>query len=309
MHRTKFFITGGGTGGHIYPAMAVVKELLAGGVLKEDIFYLGSKDNLEFDIVKKEGLNFLSYKVIGMPRKVSPKLRSGISNATSKIAGSFGNVGKKIEKMARHIGFNVLICDPPRAEKEGPGGFCSLEHLLLNSRVVTLHVPLNETTRGMADENFFNLMRPGAFFINTSRGEVMSDRALMDAVPKLGPVIIDTWNNEPDINRELLDMTDIATPHIAGYSYLGKQNGTASSVQAVARHFGIEPLYDFFPSGEGPDSEPVHLDLRGKNQGEITSILQYNYPIFTDDFMLRIDPGSFERLRTEYRYRREICID
>lgn len=73
MHRTKFFITGGGTGGHIYPAMAVVKELLAGGVLKEDIFYLGSKDNLEFDIVKKEGLNFLSYKVIGMPRKISPK--------------------------------------------------------------------------------------------------------------------------------------------------------------------------------------------------------------------------------------------
>lgn len=227
---------------------------------------------------------------------------------TIGIVGA-GNVGKKIEKMARHIGFNVLICDPPRAEKEGPEGFCSLEHLLLNSRVVTLHVPLNETTRGMADENFFNLMRPGAFFINTSRGEVMSDRALMDAVPKLGPVIIDTWNNEPDINRELLDMTDIATPHIAGYSYLGKQNGTASSVQAVARHFGIEPLYDFFPSGEGPDSEPVHLDLRGKNQGEITSILQYNYPIFTDDFMLRIDPGSFERLRTEYRYRREICID
>ena len=106
---------------------------------------------------------------------------------TIGIVGA-GNVGKKIEKMARHIGFNVLICDPPRAEKEGPGGFCSLEHLLLNSRVVTLHVPLNETTRGMADENFFNLMRPGAFFINTSRGEVMSDRALMDAVPKLGPV-------------------------------------------------------------------------------------------------------------------------
>lgn len=220
-----------------------------------------------------------------------------------------GNVGKKIEHMARHIGFNVLRCDPPRAREEGEDGFCPLEHLLLNSKVVTLHVPLNDSTRGMADENFFSLMRPGAFFINTSRGEVMSDSALMDAAPKLGPVIIDTWNNEPDINRSLLDITDIATPHIAGYSYQGKQNGTASSVQAVARHFGISPLYDFFPASDEPDSRPVHLDLRGKNQGEITSILQYNYPVFTDDFMLRVDPGSFERLRTEYRYRREIYVD
>jgi erythronate-4-phosphate dehydrogenase len=54
--------------------------------------------------------------------------------------------------------------------------------------------------------------------------------------------------------------------------------------------------------------QPVHLDLKGMNQGEITSVLQYNYPIFTDDFMLRMDPSSFERLRSEYRYRREICI-
>ena len=219
-----------------------------------------------------------------------------------------GNVGRRVEQMARHIGFKVLRCDPPRAEREGQDGFCSLEYLLMNSRVVTLHTPLDETTRGMADEDFFNMIRPGAFFINTSRGEVVVEDALMDAIPKLGPVIIDTWNNEPDINAELVDMVDIATPHIAGYSYQGKLNGTASSVQAVARHFGIEPLYGFVPAGDGPDMQPVHLDLKGMNQGEITSVLQYNYPIFTDDFMLRMDPSSFERLRSEYRYRREICI-
>ena len=104
-------------------------------------------------------------------------------------------------------------------------------------------------------------------------------------------------------------MVDIATPHIAGYSYQGKQNGTAMSVQAVARHFGIEPLYDFFPEAESPDCEPVKLDLRGMNQGEVTSVLQYNYPIFTDDFMLRMQPERFEQLRSAYKYRREIYID
>ena len=64
----------------------------------------------------------------------------------------------------------------------------------------------------------------------------------------------------------------------------------------------------FFPAGDGQELAPVHLDLRGMNQGEITSVLQYNYPIFTDDFMFRMAPENFERLRSEYHYRREICI-
>lgn len=220
-----------------------------------------------------------------------------------------GNVGKKVEHMAEHLGFDVLRYDPPREAAEGPGAFTSLEHLLSSSNIVTIHTPLDDTTRRMADAGFFAMMRPGAFFINAARGEIVDEDALMDAIPKLGPVIIDTWNNEPDINRSLLDAVDIATPHIAGYSYQGKQNGTAFSVRAVARHFGIEPLYDFFPEPESSDYEPVKLDLRGMNQGEITSVLQYNYPIFTDDFMLRMQPEKFEQLRSGYKYRREIYID
>lgn len=231
-----------------------------------------------------------------------------LDGATMGIIG-VGNVGRKIEHMAEYLGFNVLRCDPPRAAREGADGFCSLEHLLMNSQIVTMHTPLDETTRRMADAEFFSLMRPGAFFINASRGEVVDEDALMYAIPKLGPVIIDTWNNEPDINLRLLDMVDIATPHIAGYSYQGKQNGTASAVQAVARHFGIADLYGFFPATDVPEHEPVRLDLKGMNQGEVTSVLQYNYPIFTDDFMFRMQPDQFEKLRSEYKYRREIYVD
>ena len=220
-----------------------------------------------------------------------------------------GNVGRKVEHMAEYLGFEVLRCDPPRAEREGPEGFCSLDYLLSSSNIVTLHTPLDETTRGMADEHFFDMMRPGAFFINAARGEIVDESALMEVIPKLGPVIIDTWNNEPDINTALMDMTDIATPHIAGYSYQGKLNGTASSVQAVARHFHIAELYDFYPEYDKSEHSPVHLDLKGRNQGEITSVFQYNYPIFTDDFMFRMNPGNFEKMRSEYRYRREVYID
>ena len=235
--------------------------------------------------------------------------RKGIKldDATIGIIG-VGHVGKKVESMARYLGFKVLRCDPPRAAVEGAEGLCSLEYLLANSQVVTMHVPLDETTRGMADEEFFMLMRPGAIFINAARGEVMDENALMQAIPKLGAVVIDTWNHEPNVNKELVDMVDIATPHIAGYSYQGKQNGTASAVQSVARHFGIKELYNYYPQADIPDHEPIQLDLEDKNHGERAAVFQYNYPIFTDDFRFRMDPDDFEKLRSEYQYRREICI-
>mgnify|MGYP004667891723 FL=1 len=220
-----------------------------------------------------------------------------------------GHVGSLIERMALALGFRVLKCDPPRAAAEGPFGFCDLEYLLKNSQIVTMHTPLDETTRGMADAHFFDLMQPGAFFINASRGEVVCDDALKAAIPKLGPVIIDTWNNEPNIDKELMDMVDIATPHIAGYSYQGKQNGTAAAVRAVAHYFGFPELFEFYPKAEFPENEAVKLDLTGLRQGEIAAVFQYNYPIFTDDFMFRLEPENFEKLRSEYKYRREVFID
>lgn len=220
-----------------------------------------------------------------------------------------GHVGSLIERMGRALGFKILKCDPPRAEAEGSFGFCDLEYLLQNSQIVTLHVPLDETTRGMANSEFFSLMQSGAFFINAARGEVVCDDALKAAIPKLGPVIIDTWNHEPDIDLDLMDKVAIATPHIAGYSYQGKQNGTAAAVRAVAHYFGITELYEFFPKTDLPENEAVKLDLKDLNQGEIASVLQYNYPIFTDDFMLRLNPENFDTLRSEYNYRREVYID
>ena len=220
-----------------------------------------------------------------------------------------GHVGSKVEHMARYLGFNVLRCDPPRAAAEGEEGFCSLEYLLANSQIVTMHTPLDDTTRGLADEEFFMLMQPGAIFINASRGEVMNEDALKAAYPKLGAAIIDTWNNEPDVDEDLIELVDVATPHIAGYSFQGKQNGTASAVQSVAHHFGIEELYDYYPENDIPDHEPKLLDLKDKKQGEIAAVFQYNYPIFTDDFRFRMEPGNFEKMRSNYQYRREFYVE
>lgn len=236
--------------------------------------------------------------------------RKGIKldDVTFGVVG-VGNVGRLVADMAESLGFKVMRCDPPRAEKEGPEGFCTIEELLEHSQVVTLHVPLDETTREMANDTFFTLMLPGTIFINAARGEVVNEAALMAALPKLGAVVIDTWNNEPNVNEELLELVDIATPHIAGYSYQGKVNGTRMAVRAVAECLGIEALKDFSPDDSEEDRQPVRLDLRGRTHGEIAAVLQYNYPIFTDDFRFRMEPHKFEKLRNEYQYRREIVLE
>lgn len=220
-----------------------------------------------------------------------------------------GSVGSRVEAMARQLGFKVLLCDPPRAEKEGPAHFCTLDYLLSSSDIVTMHVPLHSGTRAMADADFFSKMRPGAIFVNASRGEVVVDEDLIEAIPRLGPVIIDTWNHEPHVNRELLEKVAIATPHIAGYSYQGKQIGCMMTVRAVARFLGIAPLFEFFPPSPLKELQAVKLDVRGKTQGEVAAIMQYNYPIFTDDFLFRSNPDSFEYLRENYQFRREFYID
>lgn len=219
-----------------------------------------------------------------------------------------GNVGSRVEHTARSLGFKVLLYDPPRAEAEGPAQFCSLDYLLQNSDIVSLHVPLNASTRGLADAYFFSKMKYGAFFINTSRGEVVIEDDLINAIPKLGPVIIDTWTGEPNINHTLLNLVDIGTPHISGYTYQSKLTGTSMTVRAVARFFGISELYEYFPKAEN-SLEAVKLDLADGSQGRIASAIQYNYPIFTDDFMFRMNPSGFEELRAAYQYRKEFYTE
>jgi len=249
-------------------------------------------------------MNYVFSALYGIAARKSIKL----PGMTMGIIG-VGNSGRRVEHMATALGLNVLRYDPPRAAKENPDLFCDLDELLEKSDIVTFHVRLNESTKGMADEAFFKKMKQGAILINTARGEIIDENALIQYSQKLGPIIIDAWSNEPNINQDLMAIADIATPHIAGYSYQGKQNGTAAAVRGVARFFGIESLYEFFPEAQVEDDETIKLSRKGKTQGEIALLFQYNYPIFTDDFMFRLAPEKFEELRLNYQYRREFYID
>ena len=159
-----------------------------------------------------------------------------------------GNVGSKVAAACEGLGFEVLRNDPPKERQQTLAynsgylrivdfkDYYSLDYLLENSDVVTLHVPLDETTKGMADASFFARMKPGAIFINSSRGEVVDEAALLANIHKLAAVVLDVWVGEPNINRELLQSAFIATPHIAGYSAEGKIKGTQMVVEAIRRY-------------------------------------------------------------------------
>ena len=230
-----------------------------------------------------------------------------------------GNVGSKVADLGELLGFEVLRCDPLKEREqtlafnrgeikvEDFKDYYSLEYLLENSDIVTMHTWLDENTRQMADYDFFDKMKDGAVFINASRGEVVNDEALLKYIDKFNGLIIDVWNNEPNINIELLNKCDIATPHIAGYSYEGKLNGTSMSVRSLANHFQINELKEFFVVPELPNNN--HLSFQGLDNASINKQLVEIFPIFEDDSALRENPHSFEFLRSNYKYRREFYVN
>ena len=223
-----------------------------------------------------------------------------------------GNVGKKVAKAAEILGMSVLLNDPPRQRSEKGHSFVELDHLLKESDVLTLHVPLNrggeDNTLELVNDRFTESMKQGAVLINTSRGAVVQEEALLRSIEngKLSEVILDVFPEEPSIKPELLKAISLATPHIAGYSLDGKANGTTMSVRAVSRFFNLG-LDSWEPVSITPPSVTELLaDAAAGNLYEtLWEVYQQSYDVSADDQELRSRPGEFEKLRGDYPIRRE----
>lgn len=223
-----------------------------------------------------------------------------------------GNVGSKVQKSAEALGMKVLLNDPPRERNEGKGYFVSIDEVLEASDIVTIHVPLINTgpykTFHLFGNRVFGQMKNNAWLINTSRGEVIETGALKKALSsgRLGGAILDVWENEPDIDLELLGQTYISTPHIAGYSIDGKAMGTSRAVQALSQFFGL-PLHDFYPSAlPGPQVSEFTIEGAGKTTFQVVyEAVVHTYPIMNDHSLLQLYSATFEQQRGQYPVRRE----
>lgn len=223
-----------------------------------------------------------------------------------------GNVGSKVARLAEILGMRVLLNDPPRARAEGGKGFVGLEKILAEADIITLHVPLNpdgeDATYHLADGQLFARMARKPVFINSCRGEVVETAALKAAIRsgQVSGAVIDCWENEPDLDQELMAMVDLATPHIAGYSRDGKAKGTEMSVQAVGRFFGLAAKNWKASGVEKPLNTDILIDGTNKSIQQILGeAILFTYDIREDDERLRKSVATFEKQRGDYPVRRE----
>ena len=167
-----------------------------------------------------------------------------------------GHVGSLVAKMAERKGFKVLLNDPP-----------------------TLVYP----TRHLCDETFLSHCKPDALIINAARGGVVDEQALLHSGH---PFILDTWENEPNLNKEVLQSAFRASMHIAGYSVQGKRNATQMCLNSIANLFQLPPIDVSAYPYSGKTAEP-------------------NNPHWLEDItrQLKAQPEQFETLRKNYYLR------
>jgi erythronate-4-phosphate dehydrogenase len=230
-----------------------------------------------------------------------------------------GNVGSKVVSVAQALGMKVLQNDPPLARLTGEKRFLPLDDLM-ECDIITLHVPLTKS----GHDPTFHLFRTercrklkhGTIFINTSRGAVMDSAALKEVIKsrRVSHAVVDVWENEPRIDKDLLGLVTLGTAHIAGYSLEGKVMGVRMIREAICRHFNLPVLWDPGPYMDPPAPDRFVVSNNSMADEEILHrVVRESYDIAYDDRQLRkisLNTESqsadyFMKLRSGYRMRRE----
>lgn len=211
-----------------------------------------------------------------------------------------GHVGSIVVEWGRRLGARMLVSDPPLQEAGTRDDlhFLPLRELAAECDVLTVHTPYSKSgphpTHHLIDHSITDSMRHGALFINAARGPVSDNKALLPALrEKRIRAVIDCWEGEPEIDREIMQLADFATFHIAGYSRQGKQRATRMSLQAIGEFFGFRP-----------DTEGLEGDYR-MPQCLTPERLMADFDPAPITALLRSRPQDFDTLRARYTLREE----
>ena len=255
--------------------------------------------------------------------ELEEKKKVDLSSATVGIVG-LGNVGGRLKLTLEAMGVSVVACDPllEELQHQQVGESASFNTLkeVLQADVISLHVPMVTSgkypTFHLFDYERLTALKKNAVVINTSRGSVVDNKALLDVLEERSDlsIVLDVWENEPTPNPELVRAIDIATPHIAGYSYDGKVKGTEMVYQALCRFLGQSPTITL-SEVIGRQFDQVLDPMKLTDGSNITalSLVRACYSVMFDDEGLRgmlKQPASqhavaFDQMRKNYRLRRE----
>ena len=241
------------------------------------------------------------------------KQNISLKDKTIGIIG-VGNIGSRIVRIAEAYGLKVLMNDPPRQKKELNTAFVSLEEIL-TAEIITIHTPLtyegDDKTFHLFNRNVLAKLKEGTIFINASRGEVVDNTALFDLLDeKKITAILDVWENEPNIDKELIKKVLFTTPHVAGYSLEGKINGTRMMVDAMNKFFNKNILWQ--PTLPECKYSEIEIAFPGSQEEYFYVLFKKIYDIEEDSKRLKTFFGNkeslgkyFDTLRKEYPLRRE----
>ncbi len=240
-----------------------------------------------------------------------------LAGKTLGIVG-MGHIGSRVARIGEALGMRILRNDPPLERETGDPIYVPIE-ALAEADAVTFHVPLTRdgphATYHMIDETLLRGLKCGVTLINSSRGAVGETEALRAAARArhLGALVLDVWEGEPEIDLDLLAATTLATPHIAGYSYDGKVNGTRQVMEALCAHFGIERAWDPAPLMPPARIGEIEIAAPAPPVEAVRQAVASSYDITADDERLRTvqhEPLAergpyFQSLRKHYPVRRE----
>jgi erythronate-4-phosphate dehydrogenase len=244
--------------------------------------------------------------------QIAEEQKLTLKNKTMGIVG-VGNIGSRVARTANTLGVKVLKNDPPLKRKSNSPEYVELDELM-QADIITIHAPLIkqgiDKTHHLFDEARLNKLKDGTILINSSRGSVIDNDALAKIISqKRLSVILDVWENEPNISQELLEEVKIATPHIAGYSLEGKVNGTVILYKALCNYLKI--------SSSWSPQLPAVIDKITISNSELQQSLQ---KVFFSIFNIKKDDSGirkinkfdgkergnyFDSLRKNYLLRRE----
>jgi erythronate-4-phosphate dehydrogenase len=216
-------------------------------------------DHVDLDYLKQQGITFSNaagcnaeaaaeYVVSGIFALSQHKAFDPFARKAGIIG--CGNVGSNLLKKFHTLGIETLVCDPPKAEQQNSHStYVDLETIISECDLISLHVPLTREgkhpTYHLFDQQRLEKLRQGCVLINAARGSVIDNQALQQTIHQRPDLItfLDTWENEPNLSRSLLEKVDLATPHIAGYSVEGRLRGTQMVLDAACQYFKKTALW------------------------------------------------------------------
>ena len=273
------------------------KELLHGSNIRFVATATIGFDHIDQDYCREAGIHWVSCPGCNA-QAVCDYVEEAIASSLHRLIASspltvgivgYGHVGKLVAQMAERKGYKVLLSDPPL------GIGLPLEQLAPLCDIITFHTPLTRggeyPTYHLCDANILRLCKPGTLIINAARGGIIDEQALLSCLNPLPfregmgvGTAIDCWENEPNLNQDLLKHVDLASFHIAGYSIQGKMNASEMCLRAFCEFFSLPIL----------SINKKVVPLQGDSEpGWLKRI----------SAQLKASPEHFEQLRKQYKLR------